>query len=217
MVCLLCGSRKARRGCPALNQMICPVCCGTKRLTEIACPAECTWLASAREHPAAVVRRQQERDTALILPTLRELTQRQNQLFFVFHTAVSRHVPDGFARLTDDDVAEAAGVVASTLETAARGVIYEPAAQSLTAQRLAADLKKVVADLRQQGIAVSDRDASVALRAIETGAREARLMPGGGPAETAYIDMIGRLLQQNRAAATEEAPTRPASSLIIPG
>jgi len=216
MVCLLCGSRKARRGCPALNQVICPVCCGTKRLGEIACPADCTWLASAREHPAAVVRRQQERDAAIILPALRALTQRQNQLFFVFHTAIARYVPDGFARLTDDDVAEAAGVVAATLETAARGVIYEPAAHSLTAQRLAADLKKVIEDVRQRRGSISDRDVAVAMRAIEAGARETRRLTGG-TAETAYLDLISRLLQQNRLAEAEAAPQKPASSLIIPG
>ena len=36
------------------------MCCGTKRLAEIRCPSDCTYLVSAREHPAAVVRRQQE-------------------------------------------------------------------------------------------------------------------------------------------------------------
>src|SRR5437867_2016399 len=77
MLCPLCGQRKARRGCPALNQTICAVCCGTKRITEIACPADCGYLASAREHPAAVVRRQHERDLMAVLPTVRDLSARQ--------------------------------------------------------------------------------------------------------------------------------------------
>src|SRR5438105_13838964 len=125
MSCPLCRTRKPRRACPALNQTICAVCCGTKRLTEIQCPDDCVYLASAREHPAAVVRRQQEHDVAVLLPTITHLTERQYQLFFLFHTLVARHVPEGFARLVDDDVADAAGTFAATLETASRGVIYE--------------------------------------------------------------------------------------------
>ena len=64
MLCPSCNRRKARRECPALGRAICPICCGTKRLVEIQCPSNCAYLASAREHPAAVVRRQQERDVA---------------------------------------------------------------------------------------------------------------------------------------------------------
>ena len=81
------------------------------------------YLASAREHPAAVVRRQQEQDVTALLPSIRNLTERQYQLFFVFQTAIARHQPEGFARLLDADVAEAAASVAATLETAARGVL----------------------------------------------------------------------------------------------
>src|SRR5919108_3854947 len=141
MTCPLCGTRKARRACPALGQTICAVCCGTKRLVEIRCPSDCAYLAAAREHPAAVVRKQQERDVARLLPTIQHLTERQYQLFFLFQSAITRFRPDGFARLVDADVAEAAAALASTLETAARGVIYEHTASSPPAQGLATALK----------------------------------------------------------------------------
>ena len=72
--CPLCGVRKARRECPALGRMICAVCCGTKRLVEIPCPDSCPYLASAREHPAAVVQRRQERDLRFFLPLVPQLT-----------------------------------------------------------------------------------------------------------------------------------------------
>ena len=211
MSCPLCRSRKERRACPALGQTICPVCCGTKRLTEIACPDDCVYLTSAREHPAAVIKKQQEHDVAILMPTLQGLTERQYQLFFLFQTAVARHAPEGFTRLVDDDVAEAAAAVAATLETAARGVIYDHAAQSLPAQRLAADLKTMLAEMRQHGAAVYDREAAIALRAIEKGAREiGKLEPGG----TSYLTLMARLLQRNRA--TTPAPAPEPRSLIIP-
>src|SRR5918996_2396341 len=145
MQCPSCGQRKARRACPALGSNICQVCCGTKRLAEIKCPADCGYLASAREHPAAVVRRRQERDVAQLLPTIRHLTERQYQLFFLFHTMIARFTPRGFSRLVDADVAEAVSAVAAPLETAARGAIYEHTPQGPPAQALARELNTMLA------------------------------------------------------------------------
>jgi len=210
MSCPLCVTRKERRACPALHQTICAVCCGTKRLTEIQCPDDCVYLASAREHPAAVVKRQQEHDVSMLLPTLQGLTERQYQLFFLFQTLIARHTPTGFARLVDEDVAEAAGAMASTLETAARGVIYEHVAGSPIAQKLAGEMQKMLAEAREKGARIYDREAALVLRAIERGARDTRKI---APGETSYLTLVARLLQHNRAAApaVQEPP-----SLIIP-
>jgi len=211
MSCPLCGIRKARRTCPALNQTICPVCCGTKRLTEIRCPDDCVYLSSAREHPAAVVKRQQEHDATILLPTIQRLTERQYQLFFLFQSVIARHVPEGFSKLIDDDVADAAAALASTLETAARGVIYEHAASTLSAQRLMSEMKNLLAEVRQQGATVYDREVAIVIRAIETGARETRHHE---PGDTAYMTLMARLLQRNRVPSSD--PSAEPRSLIIP-
>jgi hypothetical protein len=220
MACPVCNQRKGRRACPALRQTICTVCCATKRLVEIDCPPDCPHLAAAREHPAAVVKRQQERDVAVLLPTIRELTERQHQLFFFFQTAIAQHTPDGFAKLNDDDVAAAAGALAATFETASRGVIYEHAAGSTVARRLADDLKAMLDGMRAQGAKVFDHEVAVVLRAIERGARETRTHADG--AANAYLTVIGRLLQVNRlnraAARVEERAEerKSASSIVLP-
>jgi hypothetical protein len=213
MICPSCGQRKARRACPALGASICPVCCGTKRLVDIKCPADCGYLASAREHPAAVVRRRQERDVEQLLPTIRHLTERQYQLFFLFHTTIARVTPDGFTRLVDADVADAAAAVASTLETAARGVIYEHTPSGPPAQALATALKTVLAQIREQGAKVFDREAAIVLRAIERGARGTDA-PAAASTSTTYLDLVARLLEVN--ASAEPAPAAPASALILP-
>jgi len=216
MACPACGQRKGRRACPALGQTICTVCCATKRLVEIECPDDCPHLTAAREHPAAQVKRQQERDVAVLFPSIRHLSERQHQLFFLFHTAVARHKPEGFGRIVDEDVAQAAAAVASTLETAARGVIYEHTPQSMAAQRLATELTALVAEIRTHGGTVHDGEAAIVLRAIERGAREAHKAAGGD--DTTYVALVARLLQVRRADRRPgpDEPARSQSALILP-
>jgi len=149
---------------------------------------------------------------ARLLPTIRPLTERQYQLFFVLHTAMAQHRPEGFARILDADVAEAAGAFASTLETAARGVIYEHAPASPPARALAAALGAVLARIREQGGAVSDREAAMVLRAIERGARTLAAPAEG---QTGYLDLMARLLPA-AAAEPARAGAAPTSSLILP-
>ena len=212
MFCPSCRQRKPRRACPALGASICSVCCGTKRLVEIKCPPDCGYLASAREHPAAVVRRRQERDVAQLLPTIRHLTERQYQLFFLFHTLIARFTPRGFTRLVDSDVAEAAAAVAATLETAARGVIYEHTPQAPPAQALATELKTMFAQMREQGAKVFDREAAIVLRAIEQGARGTTAPTDSA---TTYVDLVARLLDVT--GTPESGPqSPPPSPLILP-
>jgi hypothetical protein len=182
---------------------------------EINCPPDCPHLAAAREHPAAVVKRQQERDVAMLMPTIRELTERQQQLFFLFQTAIARHTPEGFSRLNDDDVANATAALAATCETAARGVIYEHTPESPVARHLAADLRTMLDEMRKQGAKVYDHEAAVVLRAIESGAREVRKYSDG--ASDAYLALVSRLLQVNRMARTDSAGKEPApSSIVLP-
>ena len=170
-------------------------------------------LSAARANPAAVVRRQHEADLTRLLPTIQPLTERQHQLFFLFQSVIARYRPEGFARLTDADVAEAAATVAATLETAAKGVIYEHAAQSVVAQRLAGELTTLLEGIRKEGATVYDREAAITLRAIEQGARTI-----GGASQPAdeYLTVMGRLLQVNRAGDQHQGPTGHQGSIIIP-
>ena len=228
MACSLCQKRKEKRSCPALGRSICPVCCATKRLVEINCPSDCPHLAASRDHPAAVVRRQQEEDVAALLPSMAGLTERQHQLFFLFQSVIARSKPEGLARLTDEDVADAASACAATIETAARGVLYEHTPPTFPAQKLAGEFRALLAEVRQHGATVYDREAAIALRAIERGARG--LLRPNEP--TAYLTLMGRLLQVNHAEASRDArlaattgpdageggtaPATRAGSIIIP-
>jgi len=216
-MCPLCGARRARRGCPALAKEICAVCCGTKRLVQIQCPSDCTWLASAREHPAAVVVRQQQRDVGLLVQFLRDFGQRQSQLFLLVATFLVRYEPGELQAVIDDDVAEAAAAMAATYETEARGVIYEHRPASLQAERLASALKAVLAAAGKGAGSAFERDAAVVLRRIEESVREVRARDQQN--RRAFLDLLGRVLTKTAGAEVDgddrgESPA--ASRLIVP-
>ena len=53
--------------------------------------------------------------------------------------------------MIDADVADAAGALAATYETSARGVIYEHQTQSLPAERLRSELRAALMELGREG------------------------------------------------------------------
>src|SRR5215475_2662913 len=151
MVCVSCGRRKGKRACPALRGPICTTCCGTKRLKEISCPSDCQYLASAQAHPPATVLRQRERDLPLLASLLNGLNERQGDLLALLTAHVRRARLGAIPPLRDEDVREAAAALASTLETAARGIVYEHQPASIPAVRLMRGWQETLAELERRG------------------------------------------------------------------
>jgi len=218
-LCPLCGIRKAKRDCPGIGQTICPVCCGTKRLVEIPCPDSCPYLASSRTHPAAVVQRRRDRDLEFFLPLIADLSEPQSRLVLLFLSVVVRHAADAVPAVLDADIADAAGAVAATLETARKGLIYEHEAVTVPGRRLAAALRDMLKALNPGAgnLARLETDAAMALRRIEQGARTAAgKLPDDPP--PIYLALLRRVVPempgQVPGGDTKEAAGGP---LIIPG
>lgn len=198
--------------------MICPVCCGTKRLTEIRCPSDCSWLVAARAHPPAAILRQRERDARFIVPLVQDLSERSSAVLLLLQDVVRRHRQTAIPPIVDDDLRQAAGALAATFETAAKGIIYEHQPTSLPAQRLLLDLRAAIDEIikgtGQPGPV--ERDAAAALKRLEWGAKEAstRLEP----TPTAYLDLLNRLPYDEpggTADAEDEGRARTLDSRII--
>ncbi len=212
-MCPLCGVRKARRACPALNQQICPVCCGTKRLIEIPCPSDCSYLAVAKDHPPAAQVRRQQLDVSLLLSSVRDLNERQTQLFLLTTSFLVGYRPSGLHTVNDEDVAEAMRSMASTFETAARGVIYEHRSASAPAAELVAGLRPLLEKAGGNAGTAFERDAAVVLRRIESGVEVAhKSQPDNA---RAFLELLTRVMRQDgrpeQQATPEEAPR-----LIVP-
>ena len=207
--------RRARRGCPALGKQICAVCCGTKRLIEIQCPSDCPWLASAREHPPAVAVRQQQRDIGVILEAMRDFSRRQSQLFVLVTTFLVRYEAPELHRPLDDDVVEAFGALASTYETASRGVIYEHRPASLAAGQLMNALKPVLAEAGQGAGSPFERDAVIVLRRVAESVTRVHAIETGNA--RAFLDLLARVIQPKDDHARREATSPPDEPrLLVP-
>ena len=191
VTCPLCGERRARRTCPALGQQICTVCCGTKRLVQIQCPSNCTYLASAREHPPAAAVRQQQLDLGLLVQFMRDLSERQAQFFFLVTTFLLRYESPELQPLIDDDAAEAAAALAGTFETASRGLIYDHRPASLPAGRLVTALKPLIEEAGKDCGTAFQWDAAVVLRRIEEAARQVRIADPSN--RRAFFDLLERI------------------------
>ena len=203
--CPLCRKRRARRACPALLRDICTVCCATKRLSEIRCPSDCRYLASAQHHPPAVLQRQQERDARFLLPIVAELQPRQGELLLFVQRLLHAIARSGELPIDDRTVRETAEALAKTYDTASKGIIYEHQASSPPAERLARELKPRLDDSAAAGgPKAGERDLAKVLRCVERAAAGAEAALGGGG--RAYLDLVSRLLQSSPAAAGASGP-----------
>src|SRR5882672_2614778 len=103
---------------------------------------------------------------------MRDFNQRQSQLFLLVTSFIVRYEPPELQPLVDDDVAEGLAALASTFETASRGVIYEHRPASLQAERLITALKPVLAEAGRGAGTPFERDVAVVLRRIQEAAGE---------------------------------------------
>lgn len=204
VTCRLCNKRPVKRACPALREHICAVCCATKRLVEIACTEDCRYLESSQRHPAAVVKKQIDADVTVLMATIGRLSEQQLQLFFLLQSMVLSYQPEGLARLTDADVALAASALASSLETASKGVIFEESTGSVVAEGLRRALKPVIDEVSKGGGSRAEREVAFVLRGMERGARhEGHHIPSG---DASYLELVGRVFQQRPKAGEAAKP-----------
>lgn len=150
----------------------------------------------------------------MLLPLLQGLSERQARLFLMLANVTSRYQPDALQKLVDEDIAQASGALASTLETAAKGIVYEHQPASLAAARLMVELKGIVDEVVKNGGSALERDAAIALRRIE---HAARMMVTVKPNTNELQQLLARVLAPPPGGEPHvEKPAEPGSSLILP-
>jgi len=160
-----------------------------------------------QKHPAAVVKRQIDKDVTVLMATMGRLSEQQLQLFFLFESIILGFKPDGLGRVLDIDVAQATGALANSLETASRGLIFEEATASVIAEGLRKEIRPIIDEVTKAGGSRAEREVAQVLRGIERGAKhEGGLVDGGA---TGYLDLVSRVLQQG-------APGQGHSQIVVP-
>ena len=193
-------------------------------MVEINCPSDCSYLRSSQSNPPALVQRQREQDLSFLIPLLKGMTERQQQLTLSIQSFLRTDRPET-PIMFDDDVVQAARAVAETYETASRGIIYEHNVGLASAELLASELRTLVKDHKDKGLRLTDAETAVVMRRIETGAREARSVYPGE--KKAYLELLKRLLktttdtpelqQSSDGPSSERTNSKGESGLIILG
>lgn len=122
-LCKICGKRRAKRHCPAVEGDICPICCGTERETSLFCPLECEHLQQAHEHedpleidPATLIAPDVEVDEQF-------LVHHEELLLFLIYALLQAAIRT--PRSVDTDVLDALAALVKTYQTRESGLVYQ--------------------------------------------------------------------------------------------
>ena len=151
-----------------------------------------------------MVKKQIDADVTVLMATIGRLSEHQLQLFFLLQSMVLSYTPDGLARVTDADVALAAGALASSLETASKGVIFEESTGSMVAEGLRRAMRPLIDEVIKGAGSRAEREVAIVLRGMERAARhDGHLIP---PGDTSYLELVARVFQQRPQGKAPEKP-----------
>ncbi len=149
MKCVLCNRRKGKRHCPAKSSFICAQCCGEKRVVEVDCPRDCTFLESGQDYQTQKKYLHQLRgDNPVRAQRHLETLGRFGHVLFGLEVTVLEF-SRGLNSLRDKVVLEAARLLLRTYRTESRGIIFEHTHTDPLVESLARDLKSFLEEARQ--------------------------------------------------------------------
>jgi hypothetical protein len=204
-VCALCRERRGKRLCPAKGEEICAHCCGKKRRIEIDCPPDCAYLTGSHAPGWEGRETERRRDARRLAPFVQGLSDVQARLFFLALAGITAL----WARrreLDDALLGQALGALRKTVETRARGVLYDHQAEDARAQGLVLELRQMF-EARDEGgrdVAPEDRDLLSVLLALDA-AVAATIAEREGP--VVFLDAALRLV--GRLEGPQASPARP--------
>jgi hypothetical protein len=201
MKCVLCDQKKAKRFCPAKNGLICPQCCGEKRVLAIDCPETCGYLKSGREREVEDYgRRFRGLDPGALEKFQRLLAAHQDVVAQIEFVIARERLSD--RSLTDKDVGEAIAILLETYRTEDKGVLYEKTSEDLRIESLRRTLRTTVESLRnpegQEGRGLVDPKTTrlalmVAIDCLEFVRSMAAAYREDRGSISGYVDFLARL------------------------
>jgi hypothetical protein len=212
-LCPICSKRRAERFCPAKDEKICAIDCGTGREVTIDCPGDCAYLLAARRWEENDPKPFSERD--LPFPDVSfpaDLVHaRQATLSGIGYTVLmfAREQPS----LVDADVYAAAHALAETCRTLISGIYFEKPPEGIVAAGLYTALAKFIDNEKKQA---AEHPELPALKDLEIFhllvffLRFGILRSNGRPRTRAFLEFLrGQMPPETR-------PAKEESRIIIP-
>jgi hypothetical protein len=190
ILCKLCGKRRARRHCPAVQGDICTICCGTEREVSLSCPLECEYLQEAhrREKPVPVDEEQISDPDV----TVSEEFLRDHEELLLFSMVSLVHAALRIDSATDADALEALDALIKTYRTAESGLLYETRPVNTIAASVQRVFSESLADyqkVRAERESLSFRNAEI-LGVLVFLRRMGRQNQNGRPRGRMYLDLL---------------------------
>ena len=204
ILCKLCGKRRARRRCPAVQGDICTICCGTEREVSLSCPLECEFLQEAHRREKPVLVDEKELADPDVPVTEEFLREHEELLLFCMVSLV--HAALRTASATDADALEALGALIKTYRTAESGLLYETRPVNTIAASVQRALAESLADyqkIRAERESLHFRNAEI-LAVLVFLRRMGQQNQNGRPRGRMYLDLLKQMTPAT--ASDERAP-----------
>jgi hypothetical protein len=131
ILCKICGKRRARRPCPAVQGDICTVCCGTEREVSLSCPLECEYLQEAHRHEKPLPLLPTEISNPDIRVSEEFMAAHEELLLYCIYSLVQAAIKTSGA--IDTDVMQALEALIQTHRTRETGLVYETRPENVVA------------------------------------------------------------------------------------
>ncbi|HEX4750015.1 MAG TPA: hypothetical protein VH302_10780 [Bryobacteraceae bacterium] len=151
VLCKICGKRRARRACPAVQGDICTICCGTEREVSLSCPLVCEYLQEAHMHEKPVPIADDQISYTEVPVTEEFIREHEELLLFSVYSLVQAAIRTPGA--LDADVMAALEALIQTHRTLQSGLVYETRAENMIAASVQRGFSGSLADyqkLRQE-------------------------------------------------------------------
>lgn len=204
VLCKICGKRRARRECPAVEGDICAVCCGTEREVSLSCPLDCEYLRAAHQREKPLVA--SEISHPDIHVTEEFMRSHEELLLFCVYSLLEAALRTPGA--VDSDVIAALEALIQTYRTLESGLVYETRAENAIAASVQRSFTASFNDyrkLRQEREALSpvcDADMLAILAFLH---RIGRQNQNGRPRGRMYLDLLRNMTPDLRV--EERAPS----------
>jgi hypothetical protein len=131
VLCKICGKRRAKRTCPAVEGDICTICCGTEREVSLPCPLTCEYLQEAHRREKPVQVRQDQMSYPEVQVSEEFIRTHEELLMFCAYALVQAGTRTEGA--LDTDVMAALEALIQTQRTLASGLVYETRPENMVA------------------------------------------------------------------------------------